>query len=189
MTDPLIFKAGTGADPAEDAVQTEPEQAGAEQTGPGGSSSSSSFRRIAVGIDFSPASDYALELVRTRFPGAQLRLLHVTDARVTATPDLMGGLTPASLDPTLLHTLEDADADRLARLVQGDEETELLVGDPVTGILEAAARWGAELIVVGTHSKGAIEHFFVGSSAEKLVARSPVPVLTVRLPREPSPRR
>ena len=41
---------------------------------------------------------------------------------------------------------------------------------------------GADLIVVGTHSRGAIEHFFVGSSAEKLVARSPLPVLTVRLP-------
>ena len=105
----------------------------------------------------------------------------MTDARVTATPDLMGGLTPASLDPSLLHTLEDADACRLARLVQEGEESELLVGDPVTGLLSAAEHWGAELIVVGTHSKGALEHFFLGSSAEKLVARSRMPVLTVRL--------
>lgn len=137
-----------------------------------------------MGIDFSPASGHALDVARARFPSAQLRLVHVIDARVAATPDLGGGLVPATLDPTLLHTLEDADANRLAELAREGEETELLVGDPVTGILNAAERWGAELIVVGTHSKGAIEHFFVGSSAEKLVARSPVPVLTVRLPGE-----
>jgi len=170
MTDPLIFTAGAGEVSGTDAAQ------------PPVSGHSASFQRIVVGTDFSAAAGYALELARTRFPGARRRLVHVTDARVTAAPDLMGGLTPASLDPTLLHTLEGADADRLAALVQEGEETELLVGDPVTGILDAAGRWEADLIVVGTHSKGAIEHFFVGSSAEKLVARSPVPVLTVRLP-------
>ncbi|MEF2276804.1 universal stress protein [Deinococcus sp. YIM 134068] len=141
-----------------------------------------SFQKILVGLDFSPASRHALEVVRVRFPGAQVRLLHVTDARVTATPDLMGGLTPAMPDPGLLNTLEDADARGLARLVREGEETEQVVGDPVTGILEAARAWGAELIVVGTHAQGAVEHFLVGSTAEKIVARSPVPVLTVRGP-------
>lgn len=167
MTDPLIFTA-----------------ARSEASGTDTASDGSSFQRVLIGTDFSETADHALGLARARFSGARRRLVHVTDARVTATPDLMGGLTPASLDPSLLHTLEDADAARLARLVQQGEESELLVGDPVTGLLDAAARWGADLIVVGTHSRGAIEHFFVGSSAEKLVARSPLPVLTVRLPGE-----
>ena len=101
---------------------------------------------------------------------------------MTATPDLMGGLTPAMPDPGLLHTLEDADAQGLARLVREGEDTQQLVGDPVTGILEAARAWGADLIVVGTHAQGAVEHFLAGSTAEKIVARSPVPVLTVRGP-------
>ncbi|WP_034385921.1 universal stress protein [Deinococcus sp. YIM 77859] len=163
MTDPLIFRA---------------------ESGPNENGAATSFGRVAVGVDFSPASLHALEVARTRFPGAQLCLIHVTDARVTATPDLGGGLVPAALDPNLLQTLENADASRLSEVAREGEETELLVGDPVTGILDAAERWGAELIVVGTHSQGALEHFFVGSSAEKLVARSPVPVLTVRLPGE-----
>ena len=148
------------------------------QTGP----TPTAFARIAVGVDFSPSSQHALEVARARFPGAQIRLLHVTDARVTTSPDLMGGVTPAVFDAGLLNSLEDADAQRLAALMQGDEETEQLVGDPVTGIVEAAVRWGAELIVVGTHAQGALEHFFIGSSAEKIVGRSPIPVLTVRLP-------
>lgn len=140
------------------------------------------FTRILVGIDFSPSSQHTLTLVRQRFPGATLRLAHVTDARVTATPDMLGGVTPAIPDPELLRTLETADGQRLNSVAQEGEETELLVGDPVTGILEAAQTWGADLIVVGTHSKGVLEHFFVGSTAEKLVARSPIPVLTVRTP-------
>lgn len=168
MTDPLIFTTSTA-------------QTGPVEGGPG-RFSSSSFSRLLVGLDFSAASEHALGVARTRFPGAGLRLVHVTDARVTATPDLGGGLIPTAPSPALLQTLEDADGDRLARTAREGEETELLVGDPVTGILEAARRWEADLIVVGTHSQGAIERFLLGSTAEKLVSRSPVPVLTVRLP-------
>ncbi|MDV6373433.1 universal stress protein [Deinococcus arenicola] len=144
--------------------------------------SQTGFAKIAVGVDFSPSSLNALELARARFSGAQIRLLHVTDARVTTSPDLMGGVTPAVFDVNLLNSLEDADARRLAALMHEGEETEQLVGDPVTGIVEAAARWGADLIVVGTHSQGVLEHFFIGSSAEKIVGRSHIPVLTVHLP-------
>lgn len=169
MTDPLIFRAGT------DAAEPSRDQAA---PGPAGGS----FGRIVVGIDFSRASEHALEVVRARFPGAQLRLVHVTDARVTATPDLGGGLTPALPDPGLLQVLEDSDGGRLGRLLREGEDSALLVGDPVTGLLEAAREWGADLIAVGTHARGALEHFLVGSTAEKVVARSPVPVLTVRLP-------
>ncbi|GAA0513036.1 universal stress protein [Deinococcus depolymerans] len=133
-----------------------------------------------MGVDFSDSSAHALEVARTRFAGATLRLVHVTDARVTAAPDLMGGVSAAMPDPALLHTLEDADAARMAQLARADEETELMVGDPVTGVLDAADRWNADLIVVGTHAQGAIEHFFLGSTAEKIVARSRIPVLTVR---------
>lgn len=140
------------------------------------------FSRIAVGIDFSPSSLYALEVARTRFPGAQLRLLHAVDVRMTASPDIMGGLAPMSYDPGLLETVEQGDARQLAGLVQPGESHEQLVGDPVSGLLDAAQAWQADLLVVGTHARGPLEHFFLGSTAEKLVARSPVPVLTVRRP-------
>ncbi|MHA0035935.1 universal stress protein [Deinococcus sp. PESE-13] len=147
---------------------------------PGSSLSGAGFQRLLVGIDFSPSSLHALEVARTRFPGARLRLAHVTDARAVAAPDVAGGVTPIMPDPGLLQTLEDADSNRLSGLIRDGEESELLVGDPITGLLDAARAWGADLIVVGTHPQGALEHFFIGSSAEKLVGRSPVPVLCVR---------
>lgn len=147
------------------------------------SNSAGSFRRIAVGIDFSPSSLHALEVARTRFPGAEIRLLHAVDVRMTATPDLMGGLAPMSYDPTLLDTVEQGDAEQLHSLLGAEESCEQLVGDPVGCLLDAARDWQADLLIVGTHARGPLEHFFLGSTAEKLVARSHVPVLTVRLPK------
>ncbi|GHF95502.1 universal stress protein [Deinococcus piscis] len=151
------------------------------------SNSAGGFSRIAVGIDFSSSSLHALDVARTRFPEAELRLLHAVDVRVTASPDVMGGLTPMSYDPALLDTIEQGDAQQLTALVREGESYEQLVGDPVTSLLDAAQAWGADLLIVGTHARGPLEHLFLGSTAEKLVARSPVPVLTVRQPNpEPS---
>lgn len=145
--------------------------------------SKGSFRRIAVGIDFSPSSLYALEVARSRFPGAEIRLLHVVDVAMSATPDLMGGVTPMAYNPTLLDTVEEGDAQQLRSLVRENESLEQLVGDPVSCLKDAAKNWEADLLIVGTHARGPLEHFFLGSTAEKLVARSHIPVLTVRLPK------
>ena len=106
---------------------------------------SSTFQKILVGVDFSDASRLALRMARTHFPGAQLKLAHVTDARVGTTPDLMGGVTPTLPDSAVLNAMEDADASVMSRLLLPGEESVQLVGDPLTGILDAAAAWGAEL--------------------------------------------
>jgi nucleotide-binding universal stress UspA family protein len=37
-----------------------------------------------------------------------------------------------------------------------------------------------DLIVMGTHGRGPIAHMLLGSVAEKVVRKSPCPVLTVR---------
>ena len=37
-----------------------------------------------------------------------------------------------------------------------------------------------DLIVMGTHGRGAVEHMLLGSVAEKVVRKAPCPVLTVR---------
>jgi nucleotide-binding universal stress UspA family protein len=42
---------------------------------------------------------------------------------------------------------------------------------------------GAELVVVGTHGRGGIKHWVLGSVAERVVRLSPVPVITVPAPR------
>jgi nucleotide-binding universal stress UspA family protein len=49
-----------------------------------------------------------------------------------------------------------------------------------TAIVEEAARWGAELIVMGTHGRHGFEHLILGSVAEGVVRRAVTPVLLIR---------
>jgi nucleotide-binding universal stress UspA family protein len=49
-------------------------------------------------------------------------------------------------------------------------------------VLDYAAEKEIDLIVMGTHGRGALAHMLLGSVAEQVVRRAPCPVLTVRHP-------
>lgn len=57
-------------------------------------------------------------------------------------------------------------------------ETKLLEGHPVDEILKEAERY--DLVVAGSHGKGKIDKFLLGSVSSPLVQKSKKPVLTVR---------
>ncbi|GAB4241584.1 MAG: universal stress protein [Ekhidna sp.] len=50
------------------------------------------------------------------------------------------------------------------------------------GVVAFAEKVGAGLIVIGTHGKTGLAHFFGGSRAEDLVNESKIPVITFKLP-------
>jgi nucleotide-binding universal stress UspA family protein len=54
-------------------------------------------------------------------------------------------------------------------------------GSPASEILNAAAAADADLIVMGTHGRTGLSRFLVGSTAERVVRTSPVPVTVVPL--------
>ena len=53
-------------------------------------------------------------------------------------------------------------------------------GDPAHEIVATAKRWGADLIVVGTHGAGRLESFLLGSTAQSVIHEARRPVLVVR---------
>lgn len=65
-------------------------------------------------------------------------------------------------------------------------EWHLEVGTPFLEIRAAAERYGVDLIVMGTHGRTGLAHAVLGSVAERMVQHAPCPVLTVKVPREPS---
>lgn len=139
------------------------------------------FQRILVPVDFSPSSERALALARQNFPGAQLRLMHVLDARAVAVPDLTtGGLSPVTPAVDLQRELGHVDEDALIAMAREGEEYALLAGEPVHAILQAAMDWNADLVVMGTHGRRGLAHVFLGSVAEQVVRGASVPVLVVR---------
>ena len=62
---------------------------------------------------------------------------------------------------------------------RADFEVEICEGDPWREIEAAAEKMPADLVVMGTHGRGGLEHLFLGSVTEKLMRRLPCPVLTV----------
>jgi nucleotide-binding universal stress UspA family protein len=58
----------------------------------------------------------------------------------------------------------------------------LRLGPADDELLAVAAELGATMIVVGTHGRTGAAHLLLGSVAERVVRKSPLPVLTVRTP-------
>ncbi|NIF82530.1 universal stress protein [Comamonas sp. Tr-654] len=55
-----------------------------------------------------------------------------------------------------------------------------LVGDPAAEIVKLAKKEGARMIVMGTRGQTAIKSIFMGSVAQGVVTKSPIPVLLVK---------
>ncbi len=58
----------------------------------------------------------------------------------------------------------------------------LVVGTPVTRILEIAEKEQAKMIIIGSHGRTGLSHLLVGSKAERVVQLSPIPVTVVKTP-------
>jgi nucleotide-binding universal stress UspA family protein len=59
-------------------------------------------------------------------------------------------------------------------------ETAVLHGHPHEVIVDYAAEHGVDLVVMGTHGRHGVQRLLLGSVTQRVVRRSPVPVLTVR---------
>lgn len=136
---------------------------------------------IVVPTDFEEASMKALELAKdlaTRVDG-EIVLVHVYGLPVYTYPGLEPALLPG------FHSEVAAAAkralDQLAA-AQGGLRAILREGDAATEILDTAKELGARFIVMGTHGRRGLSHLFLGSVAERVVRRSPIPVMTVRAP-------
>jgi nucleotide-binding universal stress UspA family protein len=52
-------------------------------------------------------------------------------------------------------------------------------GDAAKEIVASAEEWEADLVVIGTHGRGRVATFVLGSTAEGVIRSSPCPVVTV----------
>lgn len=143
----------------------------------------SRIRRILCPVDF---SDYSMHAVAhaaalARSYDATLLVLHVWP--LTPPPPPYEGL--ASTAMLMLPDQRKASLGRLNALVASLDrpsstvEAILEEGTPATVILDVARAREADLLVVGTHGRGGFDRFVLGSVTEKLLHKSPCPVLTV----------
>lgn len=151
------------------------------------------IERILVPIDFLPHSADAVRraLDLAAKYDAEVTLLHVYEP--AAYPLSAGDIVYDE------DRLERASARVRARLdaVRRDIDpagrrrvvVRVLQGAPARAIVEAASEGRVDLIVMGTHGRTGIDRFMSGSIAEDVMRRAPCPVLTIKAPSQPEPRR
>jgi nucleotide-binding universal stress UspA family protein len=140
------------------------------------------IKKILCPVDFFPASDAAVSYAAGLAENydATLHLLHVIPPIVTGAYEFM-------LDATdVMTSMEETAAQEMAKLLAKVKaggaiaETELRKGDVYEEIKAAIEKQKPDLIVMGTHGRRGVERWFMGSTTEKLMRHSPVPLVTIR---------
>jgi nucleotide-binding universal stress UspA family protein len=136
---------------------------------------------ILAATDFTAASErpleYAGELAR-RF-AARLHVIHVLEEPFPTASEVYVAELPEFRERRRVDARRRLD-EIVAALTDVAATSDIPTGNPAAQIVQSAAAIGADLIVIGTHGRGALAHLVMGSVAERVVRTAPVPVLTVR---------
>lgn len=144
----------------------------------------SRINSILYATDFSEGAAGAAALARdmAEIHGAHLYLLHV----ITELDDRHRRGIPASVMEAFVKEVKtQAMSDlhgfknRHFKDFAGELSTELRLGHDAEEILAGAAALGADLIVLGTRGRRGMEKLLLGSTAERVLRQSDIPVLTV----------
>jgi nucleotide-binding universal stress UspA family protein len=143
------------------------------------------LRRILAATDFGDCSDHALRYA-CEFAeafSAELHVIHVVEPPAAAYSEFGIGYVG-------VHGVEDdlkGAAEAKLNTVPDPQWQEKLsitrqvqMGTPFVETIRYAKEQDVDLIVLGTHGRGAIAHMLMGSTAEKVVRKAPCPVLTVK---------
>ncbi len=145
------------------------------------------IRRILVPTDFSDSAREALDWAQTlaREFKAEILLLHVVE---NLTVGYASDLFPVPMAEVYeeISSYARTELGKLAEEVRksGVTVTERLAqGTPSAEIIRIAKEEPVDLIVVGSHGKGLLDHALFGSTTERVVRKAPCPVLTCRPPK------
>ena len=144
--------------------------------------------RILLPVDDSQYSNKAVRAVveQVRPAGVEIQVLHVIEP--------ISGYISADYYPHLVPYLAEVEKDRRKQaesLVDGVCSklheagfrcTKIVTtGDPKSIILDAAAEWNADLIVVGSHGLKGLNRWLMGSVSEAVTRHAPCSVQVVRI--------
>jgi len=146
------------------------------------------INNILVAVDFSdysePAVEYAAELAQDVSAG--LLLANIYNERDIEKMKRVAFTVPDfSVDKLVGQNMDDR-RQRLAelaeKLVPGDidVETPVRIGVPYKGLLQLIEEKNPDLLVMGTKGRSNFVDMIIGSCAQKMFRRSPIPLLSIR---------
>lgn len=149
------------------------------------------YSKILVAVDESDTSRHALKqaIELARKLSATVRMVHVLDMSwLPIGPEV-------AIDTGALSAARRGVGERIIAAARdtakeaGFEAEDVLIEteNPMQHVAEAIARegsrWGADLVVLGTHGRRGFQHLMLGSVAEQMVRRSSGPVLLIPAPK------
>ena len=133
---------------------------------------------VLVPIDGSPQSTAALDHAVERFPEATLTLVHVVDP--------VDDWDDSSSQSRVRFEAQQQAAERLFEDAQErvpDDislETAVVMGSPWRAVVSCIEERDVDHVVMGSHGRDGASRLLLGSVAELVVRRSPVPVTVVK---------
>jgi nucleotide-binding universal stress UspA family protein len=144
--------------------------------------------KILLAIDDSKLSDAAIQAVirQARSRDTEVRVLHVVEPPSLLVARDMGGYDPA-LDAVWGEETKQAQAlvAKTAETLRShgiDVTTAVQQGDPKSIIIDTSEEWHADLVVLGSHGRKALDRFLMGSVSEAVARHARCSVEIVRLP-------
>ncbi|MEF8842030.1 MAG: universal stress protein [Haloarculaceae archaeon] len=141
-------------------------------------------RHVLVAIDYSERSKAALRQAFEDFPDAEITALHVIDFRSS---DLgPGGFGDANAWDDWFEDARDhadellAEVEAIAAEYDREVVTATAVGEDAKTIIEYVGEHDVDHVYVGSHGRTGVMRVLLGSVAETVVRRAPVPVTVVR---------
>lgn len=157
------------------------------------------YKNILIATDLTPNSEHAFKhaVLLSRHSKAKVHLLHIVpevDAGFRSyVSSIMGEGKLENFEAQheeqaraeIQRKLEEFAREELAdhpEDLQRVESIQVVHGNPAAQILLAADRLDADVVVMGSHGKGALAYAFLGSTAEKVLRKSHRPVFVIPLP-------
>lgn len=136
--------------------------------------------RIMLATDLSPASEQAGREALELAAGlrAELLIVSVIDPRSLRLP---GGRFGVRVDQ-VRTARESAAQELVSRGRATGVRVSFLIweGEPGEAIVDAARSEAVDFVVVGSHGRGSVGRFFLGSVSDHVVHNAPCPVIVVR---------
>ena len=142
--------------------------------------------KILLAIDDSKFSEAAIKAViaRSKLQSTEVRVLHVVETPSLLVTREMGGYDSS------FEVVWEAQRQQGKELVTKTAEAlrsnglkctaELQEGDAKSKILEEAEKWGADLIVLGSHGRKGLQRFLLGSVSDAVAHHARCSVEVVR---------
>src|SRR5207253_8953101 len=139
------------------------------------------INKILCPVDFFPASDAAVHYAAGLASNydATVHLLHVI------TPIVASAFEYAIDTIEVMKAMEESAKEEMNKLAArvreagAISEVEIRIGDVYDEIKKAIEVAKPDLVVLGTHGRRGVERWFMGSTTERLLRHSPVPLLTI----------